>query len=68
MAGESAECGVYFVNATGAAQRVKVEGRLADNTSRRIAGMIPALAAGQWQVEVITQFASGAVMTKGNAD
>ena len=59
IAGEHADCGVYFVNAAAPSQRVKVTGHLADNTAGRIVGMIPVLAAGQWQVEAVTQFTSG---------
>ena len=56
VAGESADCGVYFVNAAAPADRVKVSGHLADNTAGRIVGIIPVLAAGQWRVEVVTQY------------
>jgi hypothetical protein len=59
IAGESPDCGVYFVSATNATQRVKVTGHLADNTASRIVGMTPALAAGQWRVEVVTQYSGG---------
>jgi hypothetical protein len=56
IAGDHGDCGVYFVNAAAPAERVQVTGHLADNTAGRIVGIIPALAAGQWQVEVVTQF------------
>jgi hypothetical protein len=49
---------VYFVSAA-PALRVKVTGNLAENTSTKIIGMIPALAAGQWRVEAVTQYAGG---------
>ncbi|MDR0600222.1 MAG: DUF4469 domain-containing protein [Treponema sp.] len=55
-AGESPDCGVYFISAANPSQRVKVAGHLADNTASRIVGIIPALAAGQWRAEVVTQF------------
>jgi hypothetical protein len=55
---------VYFVNVAAPAQKVQVTGHLADNTASRIVGMIPALAPGQWRVEVVTQFASGGTTTR----
>ncbi|MDR0600294.1 MAG: DUF4469 domain-containing protein, partial [Treponema sp.] len=59
VAGDHADCGVYFVSAANPAQRVKVTGHLADNTASRIVGIIPALAAGQWRVEVVTRYSGG---------
>jgi hypothetical protein len=59
VAGDSADCGVYFApegaSAAGPSQKVKVTGHLADNTASRIVGIIPALGAGQWRVQVVTQ-------------
>jgi hypothetical protein len=60
VTGDNAGCGVYFVDAANSAQRVKVSGHLADNTASRIVGIIPALAAGQWRVEVVTQYTGNA--------
>jgi hypothetical protein len=56
VAGDNADCGVYFAEAAGTGQRVQVTRHLADNQSNRIVGIIPALAAGTWTVEVVTQF------------
>jgi hypothetical protein len=53
-------CGVYFVDAANPAQKMKVAGHLADNTASRIVGIIPALGAGQWRVEVVTQYTGNA--------
>ena len=65
IAGEHPDCGVYFVNTAAPSQRARVTGHLADNTAGRIVGMIPALAAGQWQVEAVTQFSgSGSTSLK----
>jgi hypothetical protein len=64
VAGDNADCGVYFVDAANPAQKVKVAGHLAENTAGKIIGIIPALGAGQWRVEVITQFSSGGTTTK----
>jgi hypothetical protein len=59
VAGDKPECGVYFVDSTNPAQKIKVAGHLADNTASRIVGIIPALAAGQWRAEVVTQYSGG---------
>jgi hypothetical protein len=64
IAGDLADCGVYFVNTAAPAQRVQVTGHLADNTASRIVGMIPALTAGQWHVEVVTQFSGSGTPLK----
>lgn len=64
VAGDHADCGVYFVDSANPAQKVKVSGHLADNTASRIVGIIPALAAGQWRVEVVTQWTHGSALLK----
>jgi hypothetical protein len=64
IAGDNPECGVYFVNAEKATQRVKVSGHLADNTASRIVGIIPALAAGSYRVAVTTQYTVGGTALK----
>jgi hypothetical protein len=64
VAGENPDCGVYFVDAAAPGQRTQVTGHLADNTASRSVGIIPALAAGQWQVEVVTQFTGSGTQLK----
>ena len=65
IAGDHADCGVFFVNAAAPSQRVQVAGHLADNTASRIVGIVPALPAGQWQVEAVTQYSgSGSASLK----
>jgi hypothetical protein len=64
VAGDNADIGVYFVSAADAKERVKVAGHLAENTQAKVIGVIPALAAGTWKVEVVTQFASGGTLLK----
>jgi hypothetical protein len=59
VAGTDPSCGVYFLAAANPSQRVPVSGHLAENAPGKIIGIIPALAAGQWKVEVVTQY-SGA--------
>jgi hypothetical protein len=64
VVGDDPKVGVYFVSATDAGQRVKVSGHLAENTTSKLIGVIPALAAGMWKVDVVTQFASGGTLLK----
>jgi hypothetical protein len=64
MAGTHADCGVYFVDAANPAQREKVTGNLAENTAGKIIGKIPALAAGKWKIEVVTQYGGGSNLLK----
>jgi hypothetical protein len=65
-AGEDPEVEVYFVSGTDSAQQVKVSGHLAENTPSRVIGVIPALAAGTWKVEIRTQFNGSSSRTLKN--
>jgi hypothetical protein len=62
VAGDSANIGIYFVSAVDADQRVKAGGHLAENTGSKLIGIVPALSAGTWKVEVVTQY-TGATNT-----
>ncbi|MDR2808619.1 MAG: DUF4469 domain-containing protein [Spirochaetaceae bacterium] len=64
VVGDDPELGVYFVSAADAAQRVKVVGNLAENTASKVIGVIPALAAGAWKVEIKTQYSGGSKLLK----
>ncbi|MHB9295296.1 hypothetical protein PilKf_01038 [Pillotina sp. SPG140] len=64
IAGDDADNGIYFVSATDASARVKVSGHFAENISSRIIGIIPALNAGQWKVEIRTQFSNSSTTLK----
>jgi hypothetical protein len=64
IAGDNAACGLYFVSVADATQRVKVTGRMAENTPSKLIGIIPALAAGAWKVQVVTQWTSGGTLLK----
>ena len=64
VAGDHADCGVYFINAANPAERVRVAGHLAENTAGKIIGMIPALAAGTYRVAVTTQYTVGGTPLK----
>jgi hypothetical protein len=56
VTGENPDVGVYFASAEDAGLRVKVAGRLAENTASKVAGIVPALDAGEWKAEIKTQF------------
>jgi hypothetical protein len=64
IAGDHADCGVYFVNAASPGQKIQVTGHLADNTASRIVGIVPALAAGTYRVAVTTQYTVGGTALK----
>jgi hypothetical protein len=55
--GDDAEVGIYFVSADDAGLRVKADNRLAENTASKLIGVIPALDAGEWKVEIKKQYA-----------
>ncbi|MDR1218959.1 MAG: DUF4469 domain-containing protein [Treponema sp.] len=56
VAGDSPDIGIYFVSAEDAGQRVKVSGHLAENIGSKLIGIVPALSAGAWKVEIVTQY------------
>ncbi|MDR0412154.1 MAG: DUF4469 domain-containing protein [Treponema sp.] len=63
-AGDKPEVGVYFVSATDPIQRIKVSGHLAENAANKLIGVIPALDAGAWKLEIVTQYSSGNTFLK----
>ncbi|MDR2149971.1 MAG: DUF4469 domain-containing protein [Spirochaetaceae bacterium] len=64
IAGEDPEVGVYFVSEADPAVRVKVSGHLAENTASKLIGVIPALSAGKWKLEIKTQYSGGSNVLK----
>ncbi|MDR1326247.1 MAG: DUF4469 domain-containing protein [Treponema sp.] len=64
IAGDNPDIGVYFVSVTDPTQRVKVFGHLAENAPSKLIGIIPFLTAGDWNLEIITQFSSGSFFLK----
>jgi hypothetical protein len=62
VSGTDPSCGVFFVDSAG--RRVPVAGHLADNQSNRIVGLIPALGAGTWTLEVVSQFSGSSTPLK----
>jgi hypothetical protein len=59
VTGESPGCGVWFVSKTRRERRYKVERALAENTSAKVIGMVPALPAGEYFVEIKTCYTVG---------
>ncbi|MDR0412002.1 MAG: DUF4469 domain-containing protein [Treponema sp.] len=64
IAGDKPEVGVYFVFQEDPSVRVKVDGRLAENTASKLIGIIPALSVGTWKVETVTQYSRGSNLLK----
>jgi hypothetical protein len=64
IAGTHVDNGVYFVLASNPVYREKVDEHLAENTSSKIIGKIPNLAAGGWKLRIITQYSSSGTFTK----
>jgi hypothetical protein len=60
--GDKPEVGEYLVSAADAGRRVKVSGRLAENTTTKLIGVIPTPSAGQRKAEIKARFASGRIM------
>jgi hypothetical protein len=64
IAGTDPEVGVYFVSADDVSKRVKVNSHLAENAASKLIGVIPALVAGAWLVEIKTQYSGGSSFLK----
>jgi hypothetical protein len=64
VVGNKPEVGVYFVSAADSAQRTRVVGHLAENATNRLIGMIPALVAGDYKLEIVTQYTTGSAFLK----
>lgn len=64
IAGESEQNGVYFVSAN-EGERVKVDVTdMVDNTPSQLTVLTPDLSAGEWYVEVVTQYSNGKTTVK----
>jgi hypothetical protein len=65
IAGDKPTVGIYFVSVADTEQRVRVEGRLAENAASKLIGVIPAsLETGTYTLEVVTQYAHGGALLK----
>ncbi|MDR2393835.1 MAG: DUF4469 domain-containing protein [Treponema sp.] len=62
--GDNSDVGVYFVSVADPAKQVKVTGHLAENTSSKVIGVIPALDPGLYKLEIHTQYSSGSFFLK----
>jgi hypothetical protein len=59
VTGDSPDCGIWFVSKADPSMRYKVTRKLFVNTSRKAAGIVPALPAGEYTVEAVTQYTVG---------
>jgi len=57
--GEGKDCGVWFVSKAGPHKRYKVKRALAENAKAKVIGMVPALPAGEYGVEIVTCYTVG---------
>ena len=53
-AGGSPDCGVWFVSREDPPRRYKVTKALAENAGSKVSGLVPALPAGEYGVEIVT--------------
>jgi len=61
VAGDDPDVGVYFVSHNNPSVRYKVSQRLLYNTCRKVIGIVPPLPAGEYGIEVKTQFTIGGI-------
>ena len=67
VAGDDPDCGIYFEIADGKdeGKRIKVTENLAENTSTRVIGIVPALTAKRlYRTVIVTQFTNGSTLLK----
>ena len=64
ITGDNPECGVYFVSVSDPLLRIKAVSFFPVNTSRKVAGRIPVLSAGEYIVEIKTQYTVGGINLK----
>jgi len=63
VTGGSPDCGVYFVSESDQRQ-FKVSGKLAINASGKVSGIVPPLPAGEYRIEIKTQYTIGGIDLK----
>ncbi|MDR0472768.1 MAG: DUF4469 domain-containing protein [Treponema sp.] len=64
VTGDTPDCGVWFVSKADPSLRYKAGRKLFVNTSRKVAGIAPALPAGEYGVEVVTKYTVGGIDLK----
>jgi hypothetical protein len=57
------DVGLYFVDSN-EGRRIKFEGKFLDNTAGRLSFVAPSLNAGDWRIEICTQFTNGKALLK----
>jgi len=58
------DVGLYFVSKADPPSRFKAAGNFAVNTSARVSGVVPALPAGEYRIEIKTQYTVGGIDLK----
>jgi hypothetical protein len=64
LKGNHPDCGIYFVSATDPSCIIKAPGPFPQNTSSKISGRIPDLPAGEYLIEIRTQYTIGGIDLK----
>jgi len=59
VTGTSPDCGVWFVSQKDPDRRYKVAKALAGNSSSKVVGIVPALPAGEYGLEIVTRYTIG---------
>jgi hypothetical protein len=59
VCGTHQDVGLYFVNSRDNNHKVKLESSFLDNTQGKLSFVAPPLAAGNWLIELVTQYAGG---------
>ncbi|GHU04597.1 hypothetical protein FACS1894147_09920 [Spirochaetia bacterium] len=62
--GKGAEVGVWLVSQAGGNVRTKVAENLGINKGTELMAEIPALEAGKYKLEIVTQYSNGAILLK----
>jgi hypothetical protein len=64
VTGSSRDCGLYFVSEADQRRRFKVNRKFAGNVNARVSGIVPALPAGKYHIEIRTQYTVGGIDLK----
>jgi hypothetical protein len=64
VTGGSPDCGLYFVSMTDPRRYFKVSKKFAGNVSTRVSGVVPDLPAGEYRIEIKTQYTVGGIDLK----
>jgi len=64
VTGGRKDCGLYFVSKAAPSQRFKAGRNFAVNVSSRVSGIVPALPAGEYHIEIKTRYTVGGIDLK----